>query len=206
LTRVEEISAFRLPKPDLAGTVSVEDAMRRRVSTREFASRTLSQGDLSRLLWAGQGLKDSEGRRTCPSAGALYPLELHVAAGEVEGMAAGVYRYRPWKHDLVLEAAGDRREALGAASLHQEWVEECAAVIVVAAVFERVTGSYGPRGERYIHMEAGHAAQSIHLMAAARGLGTVVVGAFDDGKVAAALDLPERERSLLLMPVGWPRP
>lgn len=61
---------------------------------------------------------------------------------------------------------------------------------------------YGERGIRYVHMEAGHAAQNVYLQAVSLGLGTVVVGAFDDGKVKELLGA--QEEPLYIMPVGIP--
>jgi SagB-type dehydrogenase family enzyme len=73
---------------------------------------------------------------------------------------------------------------------------------VVAAAHERTTRKYGQRGVRYVHMEAGHAAQNIHLQAVALNLGTVVVGAFDDDKVKIIVNLSGDEQPLCLLPIG----
>jgi nitroreductase len=54
-------------------------------------------------------------------------------------------------------------------------------------------------------MEAGHAAQNVHLQAVALDLGTFVVGAFDDAGVKGVLTLAVNEQPLCLMPVGKPR-
>jgi nitroreductase len=51
-------------------------------------------------------------------------------------------------------------------------------------------------------MEAGHAAQNVYLQAVALGLGSVVVGAFDDARLARAAHLPPGVEPLALMPVG----
>ena len=51
-------------------------------------------------------------------------------------------------------------------------------------------------------MEAGHAAQNIHLQAVSLNLGTVVIGAFRDDQVKKVLGLQPDESPLLLMPVG----
>ncbi len=80
-----------------------------------------------------------------------------------------------------------------------------AAVLAIAAVPERTAAKYGDRGRRYVDMETGHAAQNVYLQAAALGLGTVTVGAFDDAEVARLLGLGAAEEPLYLMPVGHPR-
>jgi SagB-type dehydrogenase family enzyme len=185
--------------------MAVEEAMGRRRSTRVYSRDPLSLAEAAQLLWAGHGVTDPGGGRTIPSAGALYPLDLYLTAGRVEGLPACVYRYRPERHDLVRIADGDRRDGLCAAALKQSCVRSAAAVIVVAADFDRTTGTYGRRGIRYVLMEAGHAAQNIHLQAEADGLGTVVVGAFDDDEAGTILDLPSGKRALVLMPVGRKR-
>ena len=76
------------------------------------------------------------------------------------------------------------------------------AVLVITAVYERTMKKYGKRGRRYVHMDAGHAAENVYLQAEARGLGTVIMGAFDDERVQAVLGLPDDHQPLGLMPVG----
>jgi SagB-type dehydrogenase family enzyme len=194
-----------LPSVESKGEVSLEEAIQLRRSVREFRRRALRLEDVSQLLWAAQGITDRGGFRTAPSAGALYPLEIYVVAGDVEGLSAGVYRYQPETHDLVHVASGDLRKPLASAALGQSWVRRAPAVLVIASVYKRTMGKYGQRGRRYAHMEVGHAAQNVYLQAAARGLGTVLVGAFDDGEVQDVLGLPPDHEPLGLMPVGRKR-
>lgn len=73
---------------------------------------------------------------------------------------------------------------------------------VITGVYERTRKKYGKRGRRYVHMEVGHAAQNVYLQAEARGLVTLVMGAFDDARVQAVLGLPDDHQPLGLMPVG----
>lgn len=190
-----------LPAPPAAGAMSLEEALAHRCSVREFASGALTLAEVSRLAWAAQGATKPEGR-TAPSAGATYPLEVYLAVGEVEGLAAGVYHYRPGLHRLETVADGDIRRPLAAAALDQQWVRRAAMVVVIAAAFERTTTRYGKRGERYVHMEAGHAAQNLLLEAAAMGLGATPVGAFSDAEVSRLLHLSGGETPLYLIPVG----
>ena len=198
----DRMATVTLPAPRLDGGVSLEHALAERRSVREFARGALTMAQVAQLLWAAQGVTHRDGARTAPSAGALYPLELYLAAGEVRDLAAGLYRHVPGKHQLELAAAGDLRRRLCAAALEQECVADGAVVFVFAAVEGRTTRKYGPRGVRYVHIEVGHAAQNLVLQATALGLGSVTVGAFNDAAVARLLDLPKGEAPLYLVPVG----
>jgi len=198
----ERTAAVALPAPRLDGGVVLERALAERRSVREYARGVLTLPQVAQLLWAAQGVTHRNGARTAPSAGALYPLELYLVAGEVRDLAPGVYRYVPGKHQLVPIAAGDVRRGLCAAALAQECVAEGAVVFVFTAVERRTTRKYGPRGVRYVHIEVGHAAQNLALQATALGLGSVTVGAFDDVAVARLLHLPKGEAPLYLVPVG----
>jgi len=191
-----------LPEPQNSGSMSVEEALLERRSIRNYKDEALTLAEVSQLLWAAQGITNVRGYRTAPSAGALYPLEVYMVAGNVEGLPAGVYKYRPQGHELEKVAGGDVRAELCAAAIDQECVEDGAVVLVFAAVYERTTGKYGERGVRYVHMEVGHAAQNVYLQAVSLGLGTVVVGAFDDDEVGKLLQMLDDERALCIMPVG----
>ncbi|MEJ2740319.1 MAG: SagB/ThcOx family dehydrogenase, partial [Dehalococcoidia bacterium] len=122
--------------------------------------------------------------------------------GNVLQLEPGVYRYSPSGHSLDRVIEGDVRADLAEAALMQMWMANGAMMIVITAVYERTTGRYGERGIRYVHMEAGHAAQNLYLQATAMELGTVVVGAFQDDQVAEILQLPQEEKPLYLIPVG----
>ena len=193
---------IKLPSPLVAGKTSVESALNKRRSVRQYKNLPISLTDLSQLLWAAQGISGSGGRRTAPSAGALYPLEVYVVAGKVTGLPAGIYSYNPHKHELRRIAEGDARTELSKAALGQSPIKNAAAVLVLSALHERTTAKYGERGVRYVHMEAGHATQNVFLQAVSLDLGTVVIGAFQDEQVRAVLHLPEQEQPLCLMPVG----
>ena len=192
----------RLPQPDFTGEVPVEQALLMRRSERAFSPRSVSQAELSQLLWAAQGVTRPRGQRTAPSAGALYPLEIIAAVGLVPELPPGIYRYRSADHTLIPSAAGDRRGELARAALNQRFVARAPVVLVVAAVYARVCTVYGQRGVRYTDMEAGHAAQNVSLQAVALGLGTVMVGAFTDTEVRRVALLTPEEEPLYLIPVG----
>ncbi|WP_455212746.1 SagB/ThcOx family dehydrogenase [Kaarinaea lacus] len=196
--------AVNLPKPIMSGDNSFEQLLTQRRSSREFRDDALNLPQLGQLLWAAQGITHREGLRTAPSAGALYPLEVYIAVGKVDGLTAGIYHYYPDEHKLVNTYDGDFRNAIFSAALQQPWVKQAPIVIIITAKYSRTTGKYGKRGIRYVHIESGSVAQNVYLQAAAIGLGTVVVGAFDDESVANTLRLADDVEPLILMPVGRP--
>jgi len=203
--RMTSAEMTTLPPPRTTGALSLEETLRKRRSVRDFLPTSISLAEVSQLLWAAQGVTHGEGLRTAPSAGALYPLELYLIAGDVRDLPAGVYRYGHSPHRLETLRKGQFRADLAAAALHQGWLEDSAVILVFAAVEARTTRKYGARGVRYIHMEAGHAAQNALLQAVAMGLAGTPVGAFDGERVTRMLGLPDEEEILYLVPIGKPR-
>lgn len=191
----------KLPAPKKPATPLYE-ALEKRRSKRRFADGSISLAQISLLCRALQGVTHPRGYRTAPSAGALYPLECRWAFGPDVEQGPGVFHYRPHDHELVKLSSRDIRERLADAALHQGWTAQAQAMLVISAVFSRVTGKYGLRGEQYVHIEAGCAAQNAALQAAALNLGTTVVGAFNDGSVHSLLHAPDEEQPLIIMPVG----
>jgi len=191
---------INLPSPDFKGKVSVEEALKIRRSIRSYKSVPLTIKELSQILWATDGKTADWGGRTAPSAGATYPLEIYVVIGNVEGLKPGLYYYEIDTHSLKLIKEGDLRAELSKAALNQSSVRTAPIVIVISGIFERTTSRYGKRGERYVYMEVGHCGQNVHLQAEALGLGTVMIGAFDDERVKRVLGI--KEDVFYLCPVG----
>lgn len=192
-----------LPAPRTDSDVSLEQTLLNRRSVRDYRGEPLNLSQVSQLLWAAQGITQAgTGFRTAPSAGATYPLETYLVVGDVVGLSPGVYRYEPGNHTLARTVTGDIRRELATAALGQGSVRGGAVAIVFTAVYHRTTQRYGERGIRYVHMEAGHAAQNVYLQAVALDLGTVTIGAFSDEQVSQLLNLPADEKPLYIMPVG----
>ncbi len=193
-----------LPAPAVNSSFSVEAALLSRRSVRTFNQLALSLDIIGQMVWSAQGVTSSRGGRTAPSAGALYPLEINLLIGNVISAPAGLYRYRPADHTLWLRRSGDLRNQLRQVALQQQEIADASAVLIISAVITRTARKYGNRAERYVHMEAGHAAQNVYLQAAALGLGTVVIGAFDDDAVKKLLGFDLEEAPIALMPIGYP--
>jgi SagB-type dehydrogenase family enzyme len=183
---------------------TLDGALRARHSQRHFGPAPVALADVAHLLWAALGVTDTTGRRTIPSAGGLHPLEVHLVATRVTDLAQGLYRYDPITHSLELRASGDLSTTLRNAALWQDAIRRAAAVIALCAHADRTRAKYGDRAQRYVWLEAGHAAQNTYLEAAALGLATVAIGAFQDAAVAEVLALDRDEIPLYLLAVGQP--
>lgn len=193
----------KLPEPRLDSSISVEQALLDRRSMRSYKNQPLTIAEVGQLLWAAQGITEkSRGFRTAPSAGATFPFEVYLIAGDVNGLSAGIYQYDYHHHRLMLRREGDFRAKLSQSALGQSSITNGAINIVLAGIYKRTTQRYGDRGIRYVHIEAGHIAQNVFLQAVALGLGSVPIGAFNDNKVQKALDLPKNEIPLYILPVG----
>jgi SagB-type dehydrogenase family enzyme len=206
---------IKLPSPQLKGKVSLEETILRRRSVRRYRREPLALSQLSQILWSAQGITGSRGFRAAPSAGATYPLEIFVVVGKQgviasgakqppEELQAGVYHYEADSHSLILHRAIDLRPDLAKATLGQEFIIDAPVDIVICALYHRTSYRYGRRGERYVHMEVGHAGENIHLQAVALGLATVEVGAFHDEEVRGVLGVDEQIKPQYIMPVGKP--
>lgn len=187
-----------LPAPVTDGPVSLEQAIRRRRSMREYRSDPLPKAVIGQLLWAGQGITSADGKRAAPSAGGLYPLELYVVS------RSQVSHYLPDGHRIEVRATADLHAELRAAAYGQAHVAAAPVVIVIAALGDRTRRKYGPRASAFVEREAGHAAQNILLMAAALGLAAVPVGSVDPAKCAVVLALPADQHVHYLIPIGLP--
>lgn len=183
----------------------LSETLRRRRSAREL-STPLPLGDLSTLLaeaFEPTAIVRSEERaveqplRPWPSAGGLYPLDVYVVAGSISGLQPGVYHHNVLTHELERLRAPEPKTVLRDGFFWQDFIVDAAAVIVLAAVFDRSVAKYGERGYRLTLLDAGHAAQNVLLVAEDLGLPAVAVGGFCDDALAAALDLDGRAEAPL---------
>jgi nitroreductase len=105
-------------------------------------------------------------------------------------------------YDIVVVTEPDAKVALARAAHGQDFIAQAPVVIVFCADAERAAARYGDRGaELFCVQDATIAAAYAQLAAAALGLGTVWVGAFDP---AAAAKVVGAEWPICIMPLGLP--
>jgi len=195
-------SVINLPEPRFSSDVSVEEALLNRRSIREYSLVPLNLSQISQLLWAAQGITAKDGRRTAPSAGALYPLEIYLAVRNVENLLPGIYHYEPEDHKIIMVIEGDLSDSLSKAALGQSPVKNAAVNVIISAFYERMTVKYRDRGICYVYLEAGHVAQNVCLQSTALGLGLVTIGAFYDDQIKDLLKMDEKETPLYILSTG----
>jgi SagB-type dehydrogenase family enzyme len=197
--------AIKLPPPATKGTVSVEEALQNRRSTRKFANRSLELAQISQLLWAADGINHPQGKRTAPAARAASAVDLYLVVGErgVTNLAPGIYRFLVADQALELVEKGEFRPAVAKACNAQAWITEAPAIVVITGEYARCAVKNGDKAQMFTHMESGFVAQNLFLQAGALGLGAGIVGGFNDKALAQALKLSQNDVPLLVMPVGY---
>jgi SagB-type dehydrogenase family enzyme len=198
----------KLEPPVPGGGAPLWETLAKRRSVRAYREAPLALADLSRLLWAAQGVTGKiygYEFRAAPSAGALYPVETYLAAHAVDGLAPGVYRYDVHHHALERVRAGDFRREVAEAALGQTFTASAGVVFIWTAVFARSKVKYRERAYRYIYLDAGHIAQNLALAAVALGLGSCQIAALFDDEVNDLVGADGEEESVIYMTaVGWP--
>jgi SagB-type dehydrogenase family enzyme len=195
-----------VPLPEAAPARGSLDALvAARRSSRAFADAPLRLEQLSTLLRTSYGVTGRLGPqpfRAVPSGGALYPLELYLAAQRVESLEAALYHFDPLR-DALERIRPLANDDLAGLTPYDELLVPSAAVAMISAVFWRSRFKYGSRAYRFALLEAGHVAQNFVLATTALGLAACPVGGFYDRKVDAFLGIDGLyEASLYLLPVG----
>lgn len=194
-----------------ASSLSLGTLLGQRSSTRSFAAETVPLQSLVDMLWSAYGEvakqdgdKKQTSRRTVPSAGALYPLGIHVALLKKTGaMSPGVYSVHMTSPGKVgFRIVSKDTDRVMRAFLDPLMPSMASGIIVISGSLEITSKKYGNRSMLYVPLEAGHVAQNIHLAAIEREVGTVEIGGFMDKLLAEAISLPEGYQPLTTVVFG----
>ena len=204
----ERIDLLSPDKFQALPSVGLLFAIANRQSRREFSEAPLTLEELSFLLWATQGIQEQSGasyaRRVVPSAGARHALETYLCVLNVKGLDAGVYRYLPLEHQLLVEYR-DRSTArkVSRAAFQQNWISNAAIVFIWAAIPYRMEWRYHLAAHKVILLDAGHVCQNLYLSCEAISAGTCAVAAYDQEMMDELLRIDGRDEFVIyLAPVG----
>lgn len=184
------------------------ELLRRRRSVRQFSGLPISKKELSYLLFSSSifthlGKTFDDSRRSYPSAGARYPLEVYPIILNCKELKKGLYHYNVKENCLELLLEENLSKWLIETTGREKWIEKAAVVFIITGVLDRVRIKYGDRGYRYSLIEAGHLGQNLCLLATEIGLATCPLGGYIDAKVNKLLDINlQKEVALYLMAIG----
>jgi SagB-type dehydrogenase family enzyme len=195
-------SVVPLPAPRLEGGLPSGQTIASRRSVRTYSLSPMSVDELSRVLFLAGGINaDAYGnaRRTAPSSGALYPIEVYPVVHNVAGLERGVYHYAYREHALEQVRAADLRAHVVEQGLGQEFLGQCGAVLFLTMILQRMRPKYQDRSYRYGLLEAGHIGENAYLAATSAGLGACGIGAFMDDQINAMLGVDGVEEAVVYM-------
>lgn len=189
-----------LPK-SLELNMNLGEVIRRRRSVRTYSGDAVPLAYLATIIRAACGITEhtaerddipSVAFRSTPSGGALYPIDLHLAALHVEDVPRGLYVYDPHRDELWQTGDDERAnvllEALALPGLIISEKQASAVFLLVGRPW-RSMRKYGDRGMRNVFLEAGAMAEHVHLAAVALGLGSVHCASFYDDEAHEALEV-----------------
>jgi SagB-type dehydrogenase family enzyme len=166
--------------------------------------------ELTRILFCADGLTrrarvdETEYHfRAAPSAGALYPIEIYVAAAQVEGVETGLYHFSPADLKLRGLRRGDWRQLIARAAGNRSSLADARAIVIVTSIFWRSTWKYRARGYRYCFWDGGTMLANLLAAASAEGIPAKVITAFSDPDLEALLGIDgDSEGMVALVALG----
>jgi SagB-type dehydrogenase family enzyme len=173
-------------------------------------SAPIETAALTRILFCADGLTrhkrmgaDDYHFRAAASAGALYPIEIYVAASDVEGLETGLYHFSPADLRMAGLRRGDWRGYIADAAAKRPSILRARAVIAMSAIYWRSEWKYRARAYRYCYWDAGTILANLLAAAAAEEISAEVITAFGDPALEAILGIDgEREGMIALVALG----
>ncbi len=191
---------FPIPKAEAIQAVSSAEP--------QGQSKSLRLADLAELLFFSAGLtrRVNYGNeflymRAASATGALYPIELYVVCGKIDGLDAGVYHFNPLDFTLVQLREGDHRGTL--ASISKESVATAPITIAFTSSAWRNAWKYQARSYRHWFWDSGVIVANLLSVAWAIDLNARVLVGFVDHDANRILGLrSKKEAVVLLTPMG----
>ena len=174
---------MKLPAPQKTGGMPLMEALSKRATNRSLdPARSLSDQQLSNLLWAAWGINRPDGRRTAASAMNRQEIDLYLVGRKA------AYLYDAKEHSLKLVAEGDHRSEVSSQDFAKngDWIK------------------MGGGNEAIAGIDAGLIAQNIYLYGASEGLGVVVHASVDRDTISKVLKLRPAQHIMIAQTVGIP--
>jgi len=179
--------------PSEEGEMSLTEALQKRKSTRSYSRESLTDQQLSDLLWSAFGInRPQEMKRTAPSSRNQQEIDVYVFTED------GIFIYDAVNHAIIRIMNEDLRKYTG----KQDFVENAAVSLVYIADHSRSKSDDPVGRSKTSHINTGFIAQNVYLYSASQGLGCVVRGYMDREALAAKLNLKENQEIIVAQSVG----
>ncbi|MDP9266388.1 MAG: SagB family peptide dehydrogenase [Chloroflexota bacterium] len=155
------------------------------------------------LRWRRGPSGERYGFRAAPCTGALYHVELYLAAAERNDLAAGLYHYGAHDHRLRPLRHGDVRGALLRAGGAFAPLASAPLIVVLTSTFWRNAWKYRERAYRHVYWDGGVIlANLLALLGETAGSASIVMGFVDDDVNRLVGADGTREAAFALVAIG----
>lgn len=207
-TPVEYIHIFhkeypRFPSVKLSRSIDNGEynrLLRTRKSERRFSNKPVSIKILAKILSSCRIIDANPERRTYPSAGARFPVEIYVVAMRLNGLRQGIYHLNI--KNFALETLLSENLRQYETELASQFLKNVAGVVILTSVLSRSEVKYGLKAYPYSLLEAGYIGQNIQLSCSKYGIGSCAVGGFINDRVIELLDLTSDELPIHVIAFG----
>ena len=178
--------------PPFDGVVNVDSYTKLldiRRSQRKYTDKPMSKAELAFMLWSVNGIQELRGDvatlRPSPSGGARHPFETYIAVKNVEGLEPGLYHYVPTENigekKCTIQRVGDKisEDRISAMLADQTWAAKAPIVLFYSCIPYKAEWRYVDMAHRVALIDLGHAGQNAMLSAAALGLGSCCMAAYN---------------------------
>lgn len=169
--------------------------LEQRKSVRIYQEKPISDRQLGEFLYRCARVRDifpkqymECTKRSYPSAGACYELELYIAVNTCENIASGLYHYCPQVHQLEkISQRNNQVESLLQAARNAYAQKDLPQILIIfAARFARVSWAYESIAYSLILKNVGALYQTMYLVATAMNLAPCALGSGNSDLFAAA--------------------
>jgi SagB-type dehydrogenase family enzyme len=190
----EPLEPIHLPPPETSGGMPLMQALKNRMSTKEFTTQAIPREQVSNLLWAAFGINRPEsGKRTAATAVDCQDIQIYVVFEEA------AYVYQAKEHRLIPVANRDVRSLAAT----QGYAKAAPINLVYVSDHGKMADSFKDKKGIYAAFHAGAISQNVYLYCASAGLGSVVRDSVDRQGLKDALNLNASQVIVMAQSVGY---
>lgn len=197
------LNKITLPK-SLPLKMGLEDILKSRRSIRHYTGDKVPLSHLATILRMSCGITTTTdvdlqngistrlSARSSPSAGGLYPLDIYIAALNIDGLEKAIYQYNPNDDALIKlydNTIVDKLLASFCTTEDQISLKRSSFICLLVGTAAKSMQKYGNRGLAFTLHETGSISQNIHLAVTALGLGSVDCASYYGNEAHQALKM-----------------